>query len=101
MMIGFDPFTPIARFLASCISKLFFKTFLPDPVTRTGRRTMSEIRDLIQPEMLLDDLLSQVKGIPVVSDDRLRFILADGHLLVKTKISGGKERIANWSFEPL
>jgi hypothetical protein len=71
--------TLIARFIATCLTSAFFKTFLPEPLTDTDRRTMKEIEKVIQTDMLLDDLLFHVKGIPIVGDDCVRFILADSH----------------------
>ncbi len=91
----------VAGFIAACLTKAFFKTFLPDPVVDIERRTMKEIQNVIQANMPLDELLFFAKAIPILSDDWIRFILADGHLLVKTRIDGGKERIADWKFEPL
>src|SRR5688500_3223160 len=91
----------LAGLIATCLTNYFFKTFFPDPVIDTERRTMKDIGQIIQTNMLLDDLLLHIKGILIMADDCIRFILADGHLVVKTRISGGKERIADWKFEPL
>ena len=56
---------------------------------------------IIQTGMDADELLSCTKSIPIMEEDRIRFILADEHLVVKTRIVRGREVVAEWNFEKL